>query len=80
MYTIGNFTHDETGTPFMLNVLMTMWQHIKRGTNYLVLRNDAVCQSDMVEGDEVVVYVGTDNKWHVRRKEEFEDGRFRLHS
>ena len=54
------------------------WRHKQRGTFYEELGRADVQASTrpLVEGDVVVVYRGQDGKWHVRRDEEMEDGRF----
>lgn len=53
-------------------------RHRKRGTVYDLVFPSASVQAEtpIVEGDEVVVYVGEDGRPWVRKVDEFQDGRF----
>lgn len=78
MVTLHHFIHDLIRATFRLNVLMQLWTHVRRGTHYLALNTAQVQAStrDLVEGDEVMVYMNEDGNWYVRLEEEFKDGRF----
>lgn len=58
----------------------SLWRHRKRGTYYDVLTATATAQCStgpINEGDHVTVYQGHNGgDWHVRKTEEFQDGRF----
>lgn len=67
---------DTEATPPAPKVTATH-RHKKRGSEYSVLGQAQVQCSDCLTDYEVVtVYVGTDGQMWVRRKSEFEDGRF----
>lgn len=53
-------------------------RHLKRGSVHGVLTERASVQSDtpIVEGDEVVVYIGEEGRVWIRPPAEFDDGRF----
>lgn len=52
-------------------------RHKKRGSEYRVLGQAQVqCSDGLTDYEVVTVYVGTDGEMWVRRKSEFEDGRF----
>jgi hypothetical protein len=58
------------------------WQHKKRGTLYTVVAlgvmQDSGLHSDAFDGEDVVIYRGSDGRHWVRRYCEFADGRFFL--
>lgn len=53
-------------------------RHKKRGTEYSIVGEAElqISREDLVDGSEMIVYLGTDGKLWVRSKFEFEDGRF----
>lgn len=55
-----------------------LYRHRKRGTTYTIIGVGEVQASGepLKEGDMVTVYKATDGHLWVRRKAEFEDGRF----
>lgn len=55
-------------------------RHKKRGTEYEIITDDALAQTDIsiADNEQVVVYRGHDGRIWVRTREEFDDGRFEL--
>lgn len=54
------------------------FKHLKRQSCYDAITRTATAQSDIKEGDKVVVYIDKDGEFHVREKSQFEDGRFKF--
>ena len=53
------------------------YKHVKRGTVYDLMCEDAIFQGDFVNDNDVLcIYMGENGQIWVRLKEEFHDGRF----
>lgn len=58
--------------------ILSRWRHKRRGTTYTAVAIGELQMSadDLCDGEEMMIYRSDDGKWWVRRREEFEDGRF----